>query len=136
MIDPADRVRDQRLSEGQYRHITELAWSSCDVSTRLRDWKVLRESVREQWVPADVTSEWVLRGRYTGRRRWLRGSQRSAIARGFGGSLVDDPDWEYRAAYGDYSAAEQDREAAPRDGCWQLPSPEFLAELPRDPDPC
>lgn len=134
MIDPGECVRDEPLDAAQHRRVLTTAWAMGGVSGHLRQWQVLREVVREEWVPADQSREWLLRGRYTGRRRWLRGSARSAIAPGFGESFVDEPAWERRAPYGDYWATDEGRRPEPRQGCWQLPTPEFFAALPRSPE--
>lgn len=133
MINPADCVHDEPMGTDQYRHVESRAWSMHGVSAHLRRWEVLQEAVREEWVPADPASEWLLKGRYTGRRKWLRGSYRSAVAHGYGDAFADEPAWERRAPYGDYWAADAGRQPGRRRGWWQLPTPELFATLPRDP---
>ncbi|MDQ2851048.1 MAG: hypothetical protein M3Y49_09990 [Actinomycetota bacterium] len=97
----------------------------------------MHESVSEEWVPVNPGRDWVLRTRGTGGRRWLRGSYRNAAADGFGDAFVDEPPREFRARHGDYYALQQGRQPDPGHGWpvrWQVPTPDFLAALRRDPD--
>lgn len=136
VIDPVECARDEALRSDQYRHLVRHGWGMHAVSTHLRSWRAMEEPVSEEWVPADPARDWLLRRRFTGRRRWLRGSYRSAVAHGFGEGFIDNPPLELRARYGDYHAVEHGREPEPGHGWqggWQIPTPEFFTTLPRDP---
>ena len=130
MVDPANTVHDRPVRPGQYRQLLRHGWGLTTVRTHLRGWQVLRESIGQEWVPIDPARPWLLRTRPTGAERWLRGSRRSAVRHGFGASFLDEEPIEWQARYGDYGAARP----RPRPGCWQFPSTQFLAALPRDPE--
>jgi hypothetical protein len=133
MSDLADLISDDPLRPDQYRHLIRHEWALRSVSLHLRSWRVLDESLSEEWVPADPARDWVRRAQHTGQRRWLQGSHRSAVAHGFDLNLDCDSPRELRARYGDYYAAEHSQEPAPPVGSWQNPTESFLASLPREP---
>jgi hypothetical protein len=92
----------------------------------------LGENLLQQWVPADPAQEWLWDRRQTGRRRWLLGDEQQATAAGF--SIPDGwPTGRWRAPYGDFYATAGGRQPRPRAGHWAIPTPAFLAALPRDP---
>lgn len=137
MIDPAEQAYDEQLRADQYLHRIVHSWTSQTMSTRLRTWCRLQETVGEEWIPGDPDREWVLRTRATGKCMWVRGSYKSAVARGLGQGFVETPPHELRARHGEYYVSEQSRGAIFNNGLqgsWQKPTPEFFATLPRDPD--
>lgn len=133
----ADRVgaTDPPVGPGQYRYVVTHAWYMSGM--RMTDgsdyFAYLAESVKETWIPADYRQEWLLRSRDTGNRHWIVGTREQALAAGY---PVDEqliPDREERAPCGDYGAASEGRQPCSREGAWQIPTPEFLAGLPKDP---
>ncbi|MEQ3551046.1 hypothetical protein WIS52_11240 [Pseudonocardia nematodicida] len=128
-------VRDDApVGAGEYRHVTTRAWWSAHMSTPDgKPFVCLYEQLLTEWVPTDPSDDWMWDRRTTGRHEWLAGDEERARAQG----LDTGPRWptgRWRAAYGDYFAAGSGRPARPRDASWDLPAPEFLAELPREPD--
>jgi hypothetical protein len=70
--------------------------------------------------------------RLSGRRIWLQGSQEQAAE---AGTQTHDP-WAtgcWRAPFGDFHAERAGRAPEPREGSFQVPTPDFLSALPRDP---
>lgn len=132
MADPAECAYDMPMRPDQYRHLVTRSWSLETVSTHLRYWAAMRETISEEWIPADPRREWVLRVRPTGRRNWLRGSCRSAFENGYGDSFIDEPPAEHRACAGRYFTTGETRDPTGQ-GSWQLPTPMFLDALPRQP---
>jgi hypothetical protein len=92
----------------------------------------LAEHISQMWIPADQRQDWLLVRRSTGRRVWLLRSEQEAVRAGLD---IREP-WptgRWRAPYGDFFAAASGRQPGSADGCWQSPTPSFLATLPRDP---
>ncbi|MBN9791765.1 hypothetical protein DMP17_24630 [Pseudonocardia sp. TMWB2A] len=127
-----DRAVDEPAGVGQVWRIDTAAWwSGHPMTPRGVDPQVfLDEQLITEWVPTEPASEWMCRREMTGRRVWLAGSEAAARAAG-----VDRaPMWpvgQWRAPFGDYFAVPDRRPAAPPDGWWSFPTPEFLAGLPR-----
>jgi hypothetical protein len=133
MIDFAAVVTDEPVGSGQYRYIATHAWSMASFGTATRIYGAyLGEHLMREWVPVDPRQDWLLERENTDRRQWLVGSAEQAVADGF--ELRDGwPSGRWRAPYGDFYAADAHREPGPRPGWWQVPTPEFLVGLPRDP---
>ncbi len=125
---------DMPLRPGQYRLIVEHVWwgSQLDEAPEYYTW--LGEERYETWVPQDQTQDWLwLRGE-TGKRKWLRGTEKQARADGAVGDDAPWPQETYRMPCGDWFAKEQGRKPCSMKGDWGWPTEEFLDSLPRDPD--
>lgn len=131
MIDPAAAATDEPLGPGQYRYIATRAWWMASFGMTARRYAYLAENLVQVWVPADQTQDWLLERRLTGRRTWLQGSREQALADGF---EAEDrwPTGRWRAPHGDFFAAGAGQQPGPQQGCWQVPTADFLAALPRD----
>jgi hypothetical protein len=128
-IDPVDRP----LRPGQYRYIVDHEWWGTQLDDAPKYYTWLAEGRYETWVPQDQRQEWLwLRGD-TGRRKWLRGTEKQARADGVVGD-VKWPEEVYRQPCGDWFAKEEGREPCSKKGEWGWPTEEFMASLPRDPD--
>lgn len=124
----ADRVNasDPPLHPGQFRYVVTHAWS---LGTSMFTDKsgnstgptlsLLVEDVRETWVPADPKQGCLIRDGTTGKYKWVNGSDEAARANG-----MELP-----------TARTEERWERCLDhlGAWQVPTPEWLATLPRDP---
>ncbi|TVT23587.1 hypothetical protein FNH05_32910 [Amycolatopsis rhizosphaerae] len=133
----ADHVgsSDPAVGPGQYRYLVTHTWGVTTATTANgRDFVYLQEEVRETWVPADQSREWMERRTTTGNRQWLVGTEAEARA---AGAVSDKPAWTdgvRKAACGDFYADTEHRQPlCPRPGNWQSPTPSWLASLPRDP---
>jgi hypothetical protein len=121
---------DAPLGPGEYRYIATHAWWMATMDK----YSYLAENVLETWVPADQTQEWMWRRDVTGARQWVAGTEAQAKADGYD---IDAPGWpegEWKAPCGDWFATEEGREPCSQPASWGIPSAEFLAKLPRDPD--
>ena len=111
---------------GRFRYVGTRAWWMARFGRGRRRYAYLAENVLQQWIPGDPAADWLLDRRLTGRRTWLQGDAERAVADGF--EVVDRwPTGRWRAAGGNFFGDD------PGEGSWQLPTPEFLATLPRDP---
>jgi hypothetical protein len=134
VFDPGATASDEPLRPGWYRHVGTIAWWTSTL--RFVDapgrYGFRAEHVMHTWVPADWRDEWLLDRRTTGRRVWLLGDEAQAISAGLS---VESrwPTGRWRAPYGDFYAASAGRRPGPHDGDWSVPTPEFLAGLPVDP---
>lgn len=126
MTDPPDAAVDEQVADDEYLLLESHGWGASHVGTRLRQYLYLTESWNRQWIPGDRGRDWVREYEPTGARKWLAGSEKSAIANGFAESVVPRSAQRRSAANGAYYG--------PIQGSWQTPTPEFFAALPRDPD--
>ena len=132
VFDPAAAAADEPLRPGQYRSVGTRAWWLASGGPARNRYCFLAEIVTQLWVPAEAPLEWLLDRRVTGRRIWLLSSAEQVREAGLeipGGW----PAGRWQAPYGDFAAAREGRAPEPREGCWQVPTAEFLAALPRDP---
>ncbi|MFC4951121.1 hypothetical protein [Pseudonocardia sp. GCM10023141] len=74
--------------------------------------------------------DWLLVRSDTGQRKWLQGSESEARAAGLPADAVRPPE-RITARCGSFYGPETDQCTGP--GSWQVPTPAFLAGLPRDP---
>lgn len=118
-------ITDPALEPGQYRYIATHSWYMNSGT----DYAVLVEQLHEKWIPRDWRDEWLLRREPTGNLTWVYGSAEDATM----DPLDVYPRDEFRGPCGDYHFAEEGREPCTLVGSWQVPTPYFLADLPRDP---
>lgn len=72
-------------------------------------------------------------GRTPAAGKWVLGNAERALADGF--EVVDRwPTGRWRAPYGNYYARDQHSTTDAEPGWWQVPTADFLAGLPRDPE--
>ena len=93
----------------------------------------IAEQLLTEWIPQDPADDWLWDRRMTGEHRWLVGREDEAHALG----IDTTPRWptgRWQAAYGDYFAVRAGRPPRRREGSWGLPTAEFFAELPTQPD--
>jgi hypothetical protein len=134
--DPAIAVSDQPVAPHQYTYVETHAWWLGTFGPHQH----LTEYRMRQWVPASPEREWVLERELTGAQTWLIGSAEEARADGF--DLRDVASiGRFRSRYGAFDAhSDEFSDAAcgpthtPRRVSWQSPTPEFLGQLPVDPD--
>lgn len=130
----ADRVgaSDPPVGPGQYRYVGTRAWWMGMGAPNGKMLAVLEENLIEQWAPAEFDQEWMQRRQTTGNRKLLLGTEEELKASGMldGRGHVEG---EKRARCGDFYAADEGREPCTREGAWQVPTPAFLASLPKDP---
>jgi hypothetical protein len=132
MIDPAAAATDEPLGPDQYRYIATHAWWMATHSSPPHRYSYLAEVISHIWVPSDQQKDWLMDRQLTGRRIWIQGSEEQATEVGV---QISGP-WptgRWRAPHGDFFAASAGHQPAPREGSWQVPTPDFLASLPRDP---
>lgn len=132
MTDPAAASTDEPLGPDQCRYITTRAWWMATHSSPPHRYSYLAEVISRIWVPSDQQKDWLMDRQLTGRRMWIRGSEEQAAQAGV---QISDawPTGRWRAPHGDFFAASAGQQPSPREGSWQIPTPEFLAALPRDP---
>lgn len=127
------QVIDEPIEPGQYRYLATRAWWMASFGSRRRSYAYLAEHLMREWIPADARDDWLLERENTGRRQWVLGTAEQAIADGF--EVVDSwPTGRWRAPYGNYYARDQHSTTDAEPGWWQLPTADFLAGLPRDPE--
>lgn len=128
-------VSDKPIGPGQYRHVATHAWwmaSMASTGSLPERYSYLAEVISNVWVPSDQQRDWLMDRRVTGRRVWIQGSEKQAVAAGF--DVIDRwPSGRWQAPYGDFFAVTTGRQPGPREDSWQIPTPDFLAALPRDP---
>jgi hypothetical protein len=128
----ADKIgaSDPVVKPGQYLYIESDSWNTSTIALPEKSLTYLRETLAQQWVPADRTQEWLLRSAGTGVRKWIVGSEADLAALGNPEDEGREP--EVRAKCGDYylNPGEQ---PCQRPGSWQQPTAEFLNSLPTDP---
>lgn len=150
MSDLAIEASDRPLRPDQYTYVETHAWWLGSFGRHNH----LSEQRLRTWVPARPEREWLLDREFTGKQTWLTGSADEAHDDGF--DLRDiGPVGRFRARYGEFDTGHSepldgdphdphdphaplfDVGCAPtrprRRGSWQSPTPEFMAELPRDP---
>ena len=133
MLEPAVRTADCPLGPDQYRYIATRGWWMGSFGTSAGLLLHLTEQWIRQWVPARPERDWLLEREVTGRVQWLTGSAQEAEDEGF--ALADAvPTGRYRAAHGDFYAGLDGLAPRRRHGTWHVPTADFLARLPRDPD--
>lgn len=135
MIDFGAVAADVPVGPDQYRHVVTDAWWMAIHRTidSSQCFGYMAQVVEQVWIPADQRRDWALDRRVTGRREWVLGSAEEAAEAGF---EVGDrwPVGRWQAPYGDFFATEQGRSPGVRVAGWQTPTPEFIADLPREPD--
>jgi hypothetical protein len=121
----ADRTgaTDEPLGPGQYRYIATHAWWMASGG----DFAYLAENLLETWVPADQEQDWLWRRDVTGATKRLSGQAVRVHETAW-------PEGEWRAPCGDWFAVSEGRTPCSQEGSWQVPTAEFLAALPRNPD--
>ncbi|ODU00436.1 MAG: hypothetical protein ABS81_23570 [Pseudonocardia sp. SCN 72-86] len=118
-------VRDVAPGPGEYLCVATRAWWTGFLSAPGHRLACIFEQLLTEWVPHDPADDWLWDRRMTGERRWLVGNDDEARALGIDAS----PRWptgRWQAAHGDWFGA--------REASWGFPTPEFLAELPTEPD--
>jgi hypothetical protein len=132
MTDPAAAATDEPLGPDQYLHIATHAWWMATHSSPPHRYSYLAEVISHVWVPSDQQKDWLMDRQVTGRRIWIHGSEDQAAEAGL---QISDawPTGRWRAPHGDFFAASAGQQPSRREGSWQIPTPEFLAALPRDP---
>ncbi|MBC6446926.1 CU044_5270 family protein [Actinokineospora xionganensis] len=130
----ADRVgaSDPPVGPGQYRYVGTHAWWMGMGAPEGKMLAVLEENLIEQWAPAEFDQEWMQRRQVTGNHKVLVGTEEEVKASGMLGGRRPGQG-EKRARCGDFYAADEGREPCTREGAWQVPTPAFLASLPKDP---
>lgn len=129
-------VTDEPIRPDQYRWVATRAWRLGTFTAPARPGTVhshLAEHLVTQWVPRCPERDWLLDHRVTGVVCWLSGSEADAREAGFD-PRDGVPTGRFRAPYGDFHAEAQGRRPGRRAQGWHLPTPEFLADLPREPD--
>lgn len=129
----ADRVgaSDPPVGPGQYRYVGTRAWWMSMGEPDGKRMAYLEENLIETWAPAQYDQEWMQRRGTTGNRKFLLGTEEQAKASG----MLDSRgavEGEKRARCGDFYASDEGREPCAREGNWQIPTPDFLAGLPKD----
>ena len=131
MLDLAITTTDDQIGPDQYRFVAVDAWwlGSFGPHQHLTEHRV------RTWIPARPEREWLLDRSLTGRQRWLTGTAEEAAELGFEPFDVA-PTGVFKAPWGEFHR-EQDglciEPAVRRRGSWQVPTPEFVERLPRDP---
>lgn len=131
MPDLAIATSDVPVGPEQYRYVATDAWWLGSFGP----FQHLTEHRLRTWVPAQPERDWLLDRSLTGEQRWLVGSAEEARELGF--ELRDvAPTGVFKAAWGEFHR-EQDglciEPAQRRRGSWQVPTPQFLDRLPREP---
>ncbi|OLF18220.1 CU044_5270 family protein [Actinophytocola xanthii] len=143
----ADKIgsADPVVAPGQYLYVESHRWDMgsyvlakdgmSEAERRMsesgRTVSYLQENVIQTWVPYDRNQEWMQRSYATGKREWLQGTEAELRAAGVD---PDAPSPEVRRAKcGDFYP-EGGMRPCEREGSWQEPTPEFVAELPTDPE--
>lgn len=131
MLDLVIATTDDPIGPDQYRFVATDAWWLGSFGPHQH----LTEHRLRTWVPSRPERDWLLDRELTGRQRWLTGSAEQARHEGF--ELHDvAPVGLFRAPFGEFHRDHDDTCVEPaqrRRGSWQVPTPEFLARLPRDP---
>lgn len=121
------RTVDVAVPPGQFRYIATHAFHLESHQPSDGRLYIARTGSRaEVWVPADREAEWLRRETDTGERVWLVGTAQSSRKAGLEQAVR--PPTELRARCGDWY-----EDPCDRDGDWQSPNDEFVADLPRDP---
>ena len=137
MLDLAITVSDDPMGPEQYRFVATDAWWLGSFGAHQH----LTEHRLRTWIPARPERDWMLDRELTGRQQWLTGSAEQAHDDGF--ELHDvAPVGVFRAPFGEFHRERdgwcvepaQNGPALRRRGSWQVPTPEFLERLPRDPE--
>ncbi len=120
-------VADPVIPPGKYQHRTVRLWTETLFSGDGFEFRVLQEHFTETWMPADRAGEWVERSGYTGRHRWVTGSDEEARKH----NVDVGPSSELaRADCGNFTGTS----ACDRAGSWADPTPQWIAALPKDPE--
>lgn len=131
LLDLTIATTDDPVGPDQYRYVATDAWWLGSTGPHQH----LTEHRLRTWVPARPERDWLLDRSLTGRQRWLVGSAEEARADGF--ELHDvAPVGVFQAPWGEFHREREGTCIEPaqrRRGSWQLPTPEFLDRLPRDP---
>jgi hypothetical protein len=136
-------VGDVQVGPGQYYYTATHDWDLGAAQTRTgKHLDAMLENVREVWIPANRSDEWLRRSGYTGRHTWIVGSDDLVKAEGDGGLFEPAKITEERGACGDWNGRQMPQlGGSPDDGkpCDQrigdfaAPTPAFIAKLPTDP---
>ena len=125
---------DPPIEPGQYRYVATRAWSTWTMMTTNTDSRsALVEHLEEQWVPQDWHAEWLQLIGPTGNTEWLPNATEAERALGVSPEALG-PTVELRAPCGDYHLVENGEVPCTQPGSWAVPTPEFFAGIPRDPD--
>lgn len=123
---------DTPVGPDHYRYVATDAWWLGTFGP----FQHLTEHRLRQWVPARPERDWLLDRSLTGRQKWLSGSLEEAEELGFELRGIA-PDGVFRAPWGEFHREPDDTCVEPterRRGSWQVPTPQFLKGLPREPD--
>jgi hypothetical protein len=120
---------DPPLGPDQYRYVGTHAWWLSMTEGGGAPLSALVEHRIDHWVPADPTGDWLLDRAATGRLTPLQGSEAEFRETGV---LDGSPQERLTARCGAFYGAGSDQCTGP--GSWQVPTPEFIAGLPRDPE--
>jgi hypothetical protein len=128
-------VWDTPRDPGDFLHVATRAWWTAFIGRPEGEGRLayIAEQLLTEWIPQDPAEDWLWDRQMTGERRWLVGSEGEAQASG----IDTTPRWptgRWQAAYGDYFAVRAGRPPRQREGSWGLPTAEFFAELPTEPD--
>lgn len=134
MIEFTKIVRDADVQAGWYQYVRTHSWVLGRVGLPGMPLEFLRESVVTEWIPADYADEWLMVNEDTGRRQWLQGSQKAAASAGLIAAGDGQPQRkEHRMTGGRLAEGQQILADRGESGCWQIPTVEFFAGLPREP---
>lgn len=109
---------DETIPAGRYRVVTQVGWHL----HRSDDGDQLVESEVVTWEPSDPSAEWIRESRQTGAVRPLTAAQPELPSTG-----VDVVTGHCGVFLG------EDADGCTMPGSWYVPTPDFLAGLPRDP---
>jgi hypothetical protein len=117
---------DPVVAPGKYRYLVWHVWNQNSAETPSGVLRVLEETMREVWVPADIRGTWYRRDTDTGRHKWVKGSDEEGRKAGF--------------TFGRSSTTASARCGAfegggpcAKNGRWADPSLDWIAGLPKDP---
>ncbi|MFK4088737.1 CU044_5270 family protein [Kribbella sp. NPDC020789] len=118
---------DPVVPAGQFRHLTQRAWTEGFAETASGGLIYLEETVIELWVPSDTRGTWYRRESTTGRHQWIHGSDAEARQNGI---TFDRKTTKSSAACGNFTGNGGFCNPA---GSWADPSQAWLTSLPKDP---
>jgi hypothetical protein len=123
---------DPPIPAGQYQYIRVHSWNmgGADSAGGGSTVAVLQESIREVWRPSRYTEQWLERRTITGRRKVILGTRRQVRAAGLLSPVPAPIVWRARCA--GYGSSRPCAGSADRGG-WDVPTPQWIATLPRGP---
>jgi hypothetical protein len=116
----------------QYRYVESRDWTLAGGTGRAGGFAAALVEGRDRyWVPADPEQDWLMIRSRTGQRTWVVGTEADAGSIGLPDPGSPPEQEEITAPCGRFHGAGTDLCRGP--GSWQVPTPEFVAGLPRDP---